>query len=116
MVPAQQRLEPADAARIQLHERLEINLQFAPAERLAQVDLQRPACAHAVFHGGVEELVGAAAFGLDEIQRDIGAAQQVVQILAAIGWQRHANAGRNAQMVAVHFVEFGQFVDDEARQ
>ena len=84
------------------------------SKRLAQVDLQRAAGADGLLHGGVEDAVGVAAFGLDEIQRDVRAAQEVRQRLAAGGEQCHADAGADAEVVAVHLVELGEFGHHEA--
>ena len=115
-MPAQQGFEAADAAGVELDQRLEINFELLPLQRLAQVDFQGAAGAHGVVHGGIEQLVGAAALGLDEIERDVGAAQQVVQVVTAIGGHGDADAGGDAQMVAVDFVNLAELVDDEAGQ
>jgi hypothetical protein len=69
MVPAQQRFETRDFAGRDFDQRLIAEFELIGEERLAQIKLQPVAFLHVRIHIRLEEVIGAAAFGLGAIER-----------------------------------------------
>ncbi len=103
MVPAQQRLEAARrGSSLRPSERLVDQAQLAACERLAQALLEHAAMLQRVVHAPLEEVVGAAAFALGAIEREIGILHQRVGVVA-VARARCAmpTAGADHDLVAV---------------
>ena len=71
MMPPQQGLQTANLIALQIDHRLIVKFEFPVRERLAQVELQLAARLHVRIHDGFEEAVGAAAFSLGAMQRQV---------------------------------------------
>ena len=80
-LPAHQRLQPADARRRQLHDRLIEDRELVALDRAAQLGLERQALQRGGVHVRVEQLVAAAARGLGAIHRDVRVAKQGIDRL-----------------------------------
>ena len=67
---------------------------LAPGEGLAQILFQCPAGEHVLTHLFVKQRVPGAARALRTVERDIGAAQEIAEIVA-VGWRpRDPDTGR----------------------
>ena len=80
VVPADQRLERADAIVLEVEQRLVEQFELAALEREAEVGLELAALLRALVEAFLEEGVGAAPGFLGAIQREIGVAQQGLAI------------------------------------
>ena len=76
MLPARERLHPGDAARLQGHQWLEVNLQTAFRQGPPEVPLHLFATLEFRVHAGPEYAEDAALLRFGAIQRDVGLAQQ----------------------------------------
>ena len=93
MVPADQGLEAFEALLRHAVERLEVQLEVAFAHRLAEIEFQLAAAAGFLVERGFEEVVGALAFALGAVEREIGVLEQFVAARAVLWAHRHAEAG-----------------------
>ncbi|MCY1444779.1 hypothetical protein D9M71_612650 [compost metagenome] len=100
-MPAQQYFSTDDAVVAGIHLRLEVQRQFATGQGQAQVVFHAQALAGGLLHGGVEQLCGVATGVLGPVQGDIGTFKQVGRCGAVVGDQRHADAGRYLQALAI---------------
>ncbi|MNG93317.1 hypothetical protein D3C79_522770 [compost metagenome] len=101
MVPAQQHLGADDAVVAGIHLWLEVQRQLAAGQGQAQVVFHAQALAGSLLHGGMEQLGGVAPGVLGPVQGDIGTLEQVGRCGAVVGDQRHADAGRYLQALAI---------------
>ena len=92
MVPAQQRLDTHDLARLRIELRLIIDFQFVVLERIPE-----PAFDGDLFRGGVFKLivvkrVSVLATGFDVVHRHVGILDQGIDLRRVIGVHRDADA------------------------
>ena len=104
MPPPQQRFETADFIAVQVDERLVVQLELAVGETLSEIELEDAARLDLAIHLGLEEMRGAATFGLGAIESHVGVAQQRVGAVAVAGGKRDADAGADHDLVAAHLV------------
>jgi hypothetical protein len=83
VVPAGQRLDPGDAARHQLDDRLVVQHQLVAVGHVAQLGLQLQALEDVLVHVGPEQLVAVLASGLGRVHGHVGVAQQLVGLVRA---------------------------------
>ena len=112
MAPADQRLEPAHLAGLDAHQRLVEELEFLLRERLAKVELERPARLHQRVHRGLEEAVAGAALGLRAVERDIGVLEQLIGVEPVGGRDRDADAGADDELLAADLEGEAKLVDE----
>ena len=101
MVPADQRLERADAVVLEVEQGLVVELELAALEREPQVGFELPPLLRSLVEAFLEEGVGAAARFLGAIEREVGVAQKRLAVAAVVGSDRDPDAGRRHQLVAV---------------
>ena len=114
MVPADQRLERADAVVLEVEQRLVIELELAALDREAQVGFELAALPAPAVEALLEESVGAAPGFLGAVEREVGVAQQVVGVAAVRGRDGDADAGRRRELVAVDDERLGHGLEDPA--
>jgi hypothetical protein len=78
VVPAQQRLHAGDAAVLEAHDGLVVELQLAGRDRALEVRAQFEAGEHALVHLGFEQAVAALAVALGDVHRGVGVADHLV--------------------------------------
>ncbi len=101
VVPADQRLEGADAIGLEVEKRLEIKLELALLDGAAQVALDGAPSLRPFVERLLEEEIGAAPLILGAIKREIGIAQQRVDIFGISIRDGDADAGPWQDIVAV---------------
>ena len=116
MIPADQRLEAADFTRRGIDERLVVQLEFVPLDRIAQIELELVACARLFRHHVFEQPPGIAAFGLGLIEREIGALDELFRLLAVLRREHDADAGFDDGPVAVEIVGLADEAEQPVRQ
>ena len=85
MVPAQQRLERANAVVLEVEQRLVVELELIALDREAKVGFELTALLRALVEALLEKGVGAAPGFLGAVQRQVGIAQQGFAIAAVLG-------------------------------
>ena len=101
MVPAQQRLESADAPVSQGNNRLVVQLELVPLDRVAEVGLDEQALLGRHPHRGVEDLKARFAKLLGPVHRGVGVSKYVRGLLIPLGAQGDADADRDGDFAAV---------------
>ena len=76
VVPADERLEPADVAVRELDHRLVVELELVVVERALQVGLELEPADRGLVHLGLEDLVAGLPALLRDVHRDVGVAQE----------------------------------------
>ncbi len=115
MTPAQQRLAGRDPSGLQVHQRLEVQLELLVDERLAQVDFQRTARLDDLRHLLAEEAERAAPVRLRPVEGEVGVLEQIV------GSHRSrcdgdADAGADLDQMVLDLVALAQPLDDPPRE
>ena len=106
MAPAHERLDGHDLARVEVDERLVVELELVALERAPQVLLEREPLHHALAHAGVEQLEARAAAVLGAVHGDVGVAHdRFGGVVAAVG-DDDADGGGD---------DHGAVVDDDGR-
>ena len=103
MAPAHEPLDGDDAALVEVHERLVVELELVALERLAQVLLELEALDRAPAQRGVEELVARSAVVAGARHRDVGVVDERLGAVALAVGDGDADAGVDEDgMVAEH--------------
>ena len=101
MVPAQQRLDRADPLSLHIDQRLVVENELVSLERMAHLVFERLARLQLLVHRGLEETHRAAAGLLGAVERDVGAFQQLVRIVAGRFGHRDADADPDVELLPV---------------
>ena len=101
MIPADQRLERADAVLLEVEQRLVVKLELAALDGEAKVGLELAALLRALVEALLEEGIGASARLLGAVQRQVRVPQQRFAVAAVLRRDGDADAGRRHQLVAV---------------
>ena len=101
VLPAQQRLDPGDAAGGEVDLRLVEEPELAALDPLAQVVLERQPLERARVHGRRAELETVAPQLLGAVHGDVGAGQQRLGVAAVGRVEADADAGRDVEAMAV---------------
>ena len=113
VLPAQQRLEPADHTVLEAHHRLVVQLELVVGDRALEVGLQLEAGEHDLVHRGLEHPVAALAVALGDVHGSVGVADQVVGVGgAAVPGHRDAEARAHDQLLLVQPQRLGEGLDD----
>ena len=107
MPPADQRLNAGNFVRLDVDDRMVMQLELIVRQRIAQIVLIGAAPAGLNAHRIVEKAVGVAALGLGSVQREVGILHQLVDSRAMLGRQRDADAGANIEMMPVELARRG---------
>ena len=103
MAPAHEPLDGDDAALVEVHERLVVELELVALERLAQVVLELEALDRAPAQRGVEELVAGSAVVAGARHRDVGVVHERLGAVPLPVGDGDADAGVDEDgMVAEH--------------
>ena len=116
MAPAQQRLAAADPAVLEVKQRLIVQLEAAVDDGLAQLQLQTAPRLGARVHAGLEEPVGAAAVALRAIEREVGVAQQLIEVEPIGRRNRDADAGVGRDQVPAAIDRLANALVDRGQQ
>ena len=81
VLPAHQRLDAEQFRRLEVDDRLELEEEFVPRQRLRQVVLEAEPLVELLLHARVEHDVAAFARGFRVVHRDVGVAQQVLGVV-----------------------------------
>ncbi len=98
--PSRESLEAADAVFDEIVDRLIMDLEFVPLERIAQVEFERTPRLQPSIHLGLEEAPGSAPVGLGPIERDVRVLEQRAARGAVSRRQRNADARADRDSVA----------------
>ena len=101
MVPAQERLDPADAVVAEVVERLEDQRQLVPRQRAAQLHLEGKALLERGVHAGLEEMIGAAPVGLGPVGGEVGILHQRLGVPAVVGSDGNPDACAEDDLLAM---------------
>jgi hypothetical protein len=101
MVPAHQRLQLGDEARVEVDDRLEVEPELLLAHGRAHLGLQPQALGGEGVHLRLEQPVLAFAALLGVVHGDVGAAQQVLGVAPPVVAGRDPDAGVDNHLVAV---------------
>jgi hypothetical protein len=99
--PAHQGLGTDDAVIPGVDLGLVVHAKLAPGQRQAQIGLHAQALAGGLLHGVVIHLRDVAPRILGAVQGNVGAFEQVRRRGAMVGNQRHADARRHLQALAI---------------
>ena len=114
VVPSHQRPRSRPhAARAELHQGLVIDFEFLPDQRLAQIHFHGAPAPDDLLHAGIEHLVAAATLALDSVEGDVRAAQEIVEVFAALGGEGHTDARADPELIAFDFIDPAQPGGDE---
>ena len=91
MLPAHERLDPDDAARLERDDRLVVDVELVFDDSALEVGLERETFEDVLVHRGLVERVAALPLALRAVHREIGAAHDLVRRLAA-GVERDPDA------------------------
>ncbi len=114
MLPAHQRLDPAQTAVGQRHLRLVVQAQLVALHRLAQLAEQFEALAHALVHRLGPVLEAVAPQRLGPVHGGVGLAEQGLAVGAVARKQCRPGAGGDEQFVPVHPDGFGHRLQNAA--
>ena len=115
VVPAQERLDAADAAVVERDQRLVDEVQLAVVERVAQAALELETLHRTLAHRVVEDLAARLAHLLGAVHRRVGVAQQRVRIMLAGSAEADANTGGHVAALAVEHERLVQGLGQAAR-
>ena len=99
-LPAHQRLPSGQLQAVQAVFGLDVNLEFFVAQGLAHAHFQFLFAQDPDAHAGIIEVPGRRALGLDGLEGDIGAVQQIVDAGGRVAVLRAADARAQLYMVA----------------
>jgi hypothetical protein len=116
MVPAKQRLETADLAGLQIHDRLIMERELAFRHRPPEICLQRAAGLHTRVHLRLEEAIGGAAIGLGAIKRHVGVLQESIRVRAVVWCDGDADACSDHHLMPLEIAGRCNRFDDAPRQ
>ena len=97
MTPANQRFDAGNFPRLDVDDRVVVQLELVVRQRVAQIVLVGAAPARLYAHRIVEKAVNVAAFGLCLVQREVGVLHQLVDGGAVLGRKRDADAGSDIE-------------------
>ena len=98
--PAGQRLQAAEAARIQVHDRLVEDPQLPLLDREPELGLQVHLADHLRAHLLVEDRRASRALALGVVHRDVGVAQEVARLAGAVA-DGYPDAGGHEQLAPI---------------
>src|SRR5437764_10592587 len=101
MIPADQRLERADAVLLEIEQRLIVKLELVALDRQTEIGLELAALLRAFVEALFEEGVGPAPRFLGAIQREVGVPQQRLAVASVLRGDGDADAGRWHELVTV---------------
>ena len=107
MIPAQQRLEAADAVGLEVEQRLVHQAELAARQGDLEPLLEHAAMLQRVVHAALEEVVVAAALALGAIERGIGVLEQRFDVVAVARRERDADRGADVDLVALDLHRLG---------
>jgi hypothetical protein len=108
MVPARERLDAYRLLGPQIDLELIVDLELAAGEGGAQVVLERAAVLQAAVHLRLEEAEGVAPLVLGAIERNVGVLEKASGLLSIARGERHADAGRGDDLVAIEVERLDQ--------
>src|SRR5690606_36970605 len=111
-IPADEGLEAPDSARVQIELRLVVDLELALADRPAQPGLDVAPLAQARVHPRLEEPMGAAAFGLGAVEREVAHLHELFGARAVVRGERDADARADDDRVAFELERAVERLDD----
>ena len=100
VTPTQQRLDPDDATRREVDERLVVQLELATTYGPPQVALGRHPLEQVVVHVRLEPYEGQPAVALRAVHREIRVTQQQIRVLVTLVVDRDPDAGTDQQLAA----------------
>ena len=98
--PAEQRLEAHQCVAVEVDLRLVVELQLPQRERLAEVDLHRPAGHRPFVHRGLEDAEPVPAAALGVVEGEVGRPQQLLVVPPVPSGPGEADAGPDVDHVA----------------
>ena len=104
--------KPVMTLRLQVDERLVVQLELVALDRVAKVHFELAPVVEIRVHRAIVELVGAAAFRLDRVEREVGSHQQFVDVVAVARSDGDADADAGADLIAVDLVRLDDRLDD----
>ncbi len=113
--PAQQGFIAEHLAAAQVHDGLEVRLEFVAQDRAAQVDLQVEQLQCFLVQALVEDLETVPPVRLGAIHGHVGVTQEFLGLAIACVAQGDADAGRSEQLLAVDMHRFAQRLYDALR-
>ncbi len=108
--------KPVIDVALQVDDRLIVQLELVPLDRLAQIHLDLAPVVDLLVHRAVVEPVGAAGARLDGVEREVGRHQQIVGVVAVVRPDRDADADAGADPITVDLVGLADRLDEALGQ